>query len=396
MFCFLVYKTTSKFMSEKIIIELSKHEHPIEEVPFPAFTICPEVFIAPDNFTFALSDGKFVTNFSPLNELLWIYCSDGVLRFVDELQRRLNYSGDDIIDRLNRTQQQDWLFWIVDGEWPTGWSLPFQMILTQWGFCFSFNLMPLHELLDLGRFGWKLKMKNQSFDSFFFNRIALEVSPDLFFTDSHYSASSSLLNKSIPYSLSSTSLQLIIGLNVNFPQNYFDVHTKPGYHFIIHSTNEFPSAMSTHFYQFIHETGVLVTPEATLVSDDLTLDRRNCYFDREKQLKLFKVYTKQNCEHECQSFFLLERCGCVPFYFLSKIHVRNLSRLSSYIWILRSFKHGDLWSKRLDVRRRCPIASGCRGQQMQMPRALRSCQLQFDNQPAWKVSTFASFYQSLS
>lgn len=41
---------------------------------------------------------------------------------------------------------------------------------------------------------------------------------------------------------------------------------------------------------------------------------RNCYFQHERQLKFFKIYTNQNCEIECKANNTLNKCGCNAFY----------------------------------------------------------------------------------
>jgi Amiloride-sensitive sodium channel len=43
-FSFLMTEMTSKFFEDKIILELSREEVAIKEVPFPAITICPQIF----------------------------------------------------------------------------------------------------------------------------------------------------------------------------------------------------------------------------------------------------------------------------------------------------------------------------------------------------------------
>lgn len=45
---------------------------------------------------------------------------------------------------------------------------------------------------------------------------------------------------------------------------------------------------------------------------------RNCYFQHEKQLKFFKVYTQHNCEVECRANHTLSQCGCTAYYQPSK------------------------------------------------------------------------------
>lgn len=126
-------------------------------------------------------------------------------------------------------------------------------------------------------------------------------------------------------------------LGSNFPVNNVDVQSKSGFHFIMHPTDAFPSETSYHFYNSMNSFEVLVTPELFLVSDELKsldLERRNCYFEEEKQLVMFKFYSKANCEHECQSFLYSQQCGCVPFYLLS---ISRVSRNS-----LHSFTHLSL------------------------------------------------------
>jgi Amiloride-sensitive sodium channel len=64
-FCFLFFKTTNKFMEDKVIIDLSRVEIPIGDIPFPAVTLCPDVSINEKFKTFDLElfdpeDDKFV------------------------------------------------------------------------------------------------------------------------------------------------------------------------------------------------------------------------------------------------------------------------------------------------------------------------------------------------
>jgi Amiloride-sensitive sodium channel len=138
----------------------------------------------------------------------------------------------------------------------------------------------------------------------------------------HISKETLLLNKTIPYSATS-SLDYVAFIVTGFPnESYFDVEAMSGYHLIIHRTDELPSDSSFHFHQFYHHSNAEAFPHQTVISDELkheSIEKRNCYLDDEKDLELFKVYTKQNCEHECQTFAFSVSCGCVPFYLLSKL-----------------------------------------------------------------------------
>ena len=64
------------------------------------------------------------------------------------------------------------------------------------------------------------------------------------------------------------------------------------------------------------EVVVSVKPNMITTSEglaDYAPERRQCYFNNERQLKFFKVYTQPNCELECLANFTLQKCGCVKF-----------------------------------------------------------------------------------
>jgi hypothetical protein len=81
--------------------------------------------------------------------------SDAFLQFTDFLQTQSVVRNDSrlsYIELLNSTSQIEWLLGSVLGDWKNKWNTPMQMILTKWGFCFSFNLMPLVELLRVEKY----------------------------------------------------------------------------------------------------------------------------------------------------------------------------------------------------------------------------------------------------
>lgn len=42
-------------------------------------------------------------------------------------------------------------------------------------------------------------------------------------------------------------------------------------------------------------------------------DKRKCYYENERKLKLFPSYTKYQCDYECMINQTLEYCDCVKF-----------------------------------------------------------------------------------
>lgn len=137
-----------------------------------------------------------------------------------------------------------------------------------------------------------------------------------------------LLDEPVPWSATSSNDL------VNFRLAYWPDHenldpvARQGYHIIIHGADELPSDSSFHFRQSHQHSIAVILPKQTLISEKvkrMSIKQRNCYLDTEVSLKLFKIYSKHNCEHECQSFAFAERCRCVPFYLLRKVSFMQIS-----------------------------------------------------------------------
>lgn len=47
---------------------------------------------------------------------------------------------------------------------------------------------------------------------------------------------------------------------------------------------------------------------------------RQCFYDSERKLRFYKIYTQNNCEMECLANFTKIECGCVKFSMPRKNH----------------------------------------------------------------------------
>jgi hypothetical protein len=94
--------------------------------------------------------------------------------------------------------------------------------------------------------------------------------------------------------------------------------------FLVHSPYDVPAAFEIdEMVQFLYgyDLEVSIIPEITNTDESLrSVDpqTRSCYFEGEKQLKYFKVYSRRNCEHECISNYIEKnfRFNCTPFHYL--------------------------------------------------------------------------------
>lgn len=91
--------------------------------------------------------------------------------------------------------------------------------------------------------------------------------------------------------------------------------------FIVNSPFEFPDGFDDLKYcQFDYgkTLDILITPQVIFTDENLISvapEKRNCFFDGERELKFFKTYTKLSCEMECYSDYLFRSINCTPFYF---------------------------------------------------------------------------------
>jgi amiloride-sensitive sodium channel len=95
-----------------------------------------------------------------------------------------------------------------------------------------------------------------------------------------------------------------------------------GFKILLHTPGEIPR-VSKHYFRVPLHQEVLVSVKPQIITTAGNLDqyhynRRQCYFNHEKQLKYFKIDTQSNCELECLANFTRQECGCVKFSMPSK------------------------------------------------------------------------------
>lgn len=67
-------------------------------------------------------------------------------------------------------------------------------------------------------------------------------------------------------------------------------------------------------------TMISIKPKLITTSPKLrnyTPERRQCFFNFERQLRFHQIYTQKNCQLECLADYLKDECKCVPYYMTS-------------------------------------------------------------------------------
>lgn len=90
-----------------------------------------------------------------------------------------------------------------------------------------------------------------------------------------------------------------------------------GFKVLLHIPGEVPQ-VSKHYLRVPMKEEVLISVKPNMMTTSESLAgykpwERQCFFDAERQLRFFKIYTQRNCELECLSNFMMAKCGCVKF-----------------------------------------------------------------------------------
>ena len=205
----------------------------------------------------------------------------------------------------------------------TNCSYIFNRVLTDRGFCYSFNL--------------------QSFDTIFNQKIISEDFHSYKRTNIRKSmfVANPLINEKVDDNNEVLKWSLDLGYDKNHGDDSVPVKAEKGkfvafnpylnesdtqnvclnignvFSFYIHLPNEIMLPMHQEYYvEFKKKRDIILIAKSFRVDEGMrkfSPKSRGCYFEGEKKLKFFKTYTKGLCEFECMTNYTLSECGCVKF-----------------------------------------------------------------------------------
>lgn len=100
--------------------------------------------------------------------------------------------------------------------------------------------------------------------------------------------------------------------------------------------------MSKHVYHLPLAESATISVKSQIITTSEGLrnynpKQRQCFYNSERQLRFFRIYTQNNCEIECLSNFTKKSCGCVKFSMSSM----NLSCFNVFFRFLGRVNHLD-------------------------------------------------------
>jgi len=322
----LVFYVTESYEKLKVTPEVLVNEKFINSraVPFPAVTVCSPQLIKRDYDTgFKLKDEDGRNLSIDNDELIKMIslanlCKDA-FNDVMKVPRNMSYefNGAQVLSKISPDIGDTLHMCGIEGFF----DCKNMMVrsLTDYGYCFSFNMLGYHSIFNDGISkdfdGYKRKNVTKFWDY---------LSPVKFHDDEN---KPELSNWTLEggYSTNLDAVQPLRAIRSQFFMTELKMDENMTFcnsrgrtiYVILHLPNEVPTIIQeVHIHDLKTFNLIKINAEVkqhdeTLKNFDLT--ERGCLFEGEKPLRLFKSYTKFNCEYECMINFTQEICGCAKF-----------------------------------------------------------------------------------
>uniref|UniRef100_A0A6E8W5Z6 Uncharacterized protein n=1 Tax=Anopheles coluzzii TaxID=1518534 RepID=A0A6E8W5Z6_ANOCL len=308
----LIHSVYIKWDKEPVVVTFGEKPVPVFTIPFPAVTICPETKVRK-------KDLDFTTAYQLYNdEELWQFMAKEQIDKLEALLQVCDFSfgiemnndsyADDVVPLLQRMAIP-----FEDMFLLCGWREQvidcrdfFKETLTEAGICYTFNSLAADDLMrrDQLHSEYEYMAENQSskqwnMDEGYSSRAGGDTYPRRAFGAGRRAG-----------------LFVITKVQIS-DMDYMCGNSFQGFKVHLHSPVQYPR-MVNEFFRIPLSQEVSVSVEPLLFDTTANVrrydpSRRLCYYNHERYLRYFKVYSKYNCDIECLSNYTLKTCGCVPF-----------------------------------------------------------------------------------
>uniref|UniRef100_A0A336MEN0 CSON000424 protein n=1 Tax=Culicoides sonorensis TaxID=179676 RepID=A0A336MEN0_CULSO len=321
--------TWSKWDNNPVIVTFNENFVSITQIPFPAVTICKQIKVQRSLFDYdpiytnVLRDGlnALENNYSvdaiKAFELMAQTCiKDGsrkdMMKIVGEFANHESLLDQKLLEKLAPDFSETFLQcggMMTPDHWKCSEVL--SMILTEDGVCHTFNLLPKDEMLNEGT-ALRIVDRTEKIKP----NWSLEVSKPM--DSDEYEYGLTFCKDPLRAYTVGQKLSIKVASNSSDVSRYCQ-GTGERYKIFLHNPYEIPSNQHQSYDMDIDQIVTLsVRPRVVLASENIktayTAKQRRCYFNSEKKLRYFRIYSKRNCEIECLANITVAKCGCTPFW----------------------------------------------------------------------------------
>jgi amiloride-sensitive sodium channel len=291
-------------------------QKPLKNLPYPAITICSPVF-AKDNDVNYRKAGKFfdmtgknlttqqknyfAANYQVCNPTDELGDYEMVTGF---LHNRTDFNVPKLVRESSLKIDDLMLMCGINGV-PFVCNKHFTRVFTNRGFCFTFNMQDNDIVYsDIVSDWFKARNARKSVNA---SAVwTLDKSYPKNFNDDDIPRRATKQNRVI----------FLLNLKEEIAENFCPTVGKV-FTAILHMPDEIPNMFhNEYFIPYNHAKAFILTATSYRANKEIrkySPNVRDCYFQDERQLKFFKVYTKSQCDFECLTNYTLKWCGCVKF-----------------------------------------------------------------------------------
>ncbi|XP_050514292.1 pickpocket protein 28-like isoform X1 [Diabrotica virgifera virgifera] len=306
----VIYKVYKKWQFAPIMVNFSSDEKDINEIPFPAVTICGEVRVSKEHFNYS----HVLKNLVEKKELKPTELKH--LQYMSLLCAENKIYCHEIPNVT--TIDEEFYTFLAEGKTPFFDSCVwmgkdfdcnniFRPIVTDEGLCYTFNMLEPKDIFN-----------DISFIPEFDHKPEYPTFSHQWSVDYGYAPDAGVDTYPRRALLAGSTNSLVVNMYINPNDIDYACTSFQGFQIVLHQAVRYP-LVQTHYFRVPMRKAIVVaiTPVQMISSDDVkeyVPEKRECYMQGEKDLKFFSNYSQNNCQLECISNYTKLRCGCVAFY----------------------------------------------------------------------------------
>ncbi|XP_055838659.1 pickpocket protein 28 [Episyrphus balteatus] len=321
----LIYNTYIKWVETPVIVSFSEKSTPVWNIPFPAVTICSETkSIRNETFDFT----QFYRHLMSFGGRVYEKPSNMSQIDLNRMRSLLQICGNHLVSDMNfpnfeQTNFEERLDEIVPQfernfpfcKWVThlgNCEDVFFKTYTEEGVCYTFNGLNASEIYRENTYQHIHYLSTQS------SKSQKRKHPTKWSLQEGYDSDAGI--ETFPARVLGAGSRASLVVSLQSYENDFDYICRgalEGFKVTLHSPDDVPQ-VSRNFIRVPYDKEVVVLVKPNMIEtmnaiSDYEPSRRQCFFNNERYLKFFKIYTQSNCELECLSNYTLSKCGCVKF-----------------------------------------------------------------------------------
>ncbi|XP_055382468.1 pickpocket protein 28-like [Condylostylus longicornis] len=342
----LIQNIWKKWHSTPVIVSFADKSTPIWQIPMPTITICPDNKSNSSLFRFENYEAQIRENisnydtwnrqekrFMDINLQVCDYTDKDFFNFTDKV-----YKGNFLKELKKLYPKPDFLFPITrfdDVMAFNDYKQFFDIVVTEFGVCYSFNMLPLENIYKKRTVTDELI--NFAHDGDQDPETVLRYDRSTTWTlETGFSEDG---NQLFPYRMYNSVMEN--GLLILIYGRKSDIDPicgegDEGFKFAVSTPGDIPQLSKQYSsVPFSYEVLVDITPEL-ITTDETAVDYspkiRQCFYENERRLAYFQSYSQANCEFECLTNYTLAKCKCVRFNMprAKNTHTCGAAKISCY------------------------------------------------------------------